>query len=352
MCEDTYAESGGGISVKNKIKPLFVIVLSIVLTACVFLVSFGMDAGQRDNDGGNYSPVRKKKVVFLSKSMNSEFWKSAYAGAGAASTEYNLDLLCEGPADEEDYEMQNIMIEQAIKVDVDAILFSAVDFEANADAITKAAEKGIEIVAVDSEVNSPKVKCYIGTDNYEAGCTAGEEVLKNPGEKLHIGLVNFGKNTENGQTREQGVRDTVAKDKRAEITASVNVKSSVQDAKEGTIKMLRENPEINVIVTFNEWTSLGVGYAVEEMKLGEKTQVIAFDSNVISVGMLETGVVDALVVQNPYAMGYLGIEKAYALLNDQPMKEKKVETASILVTRENMYDDACQRALFSFDKQE
>lgn len=351
MREDPYAESGGGIGMENKKKPLFVIVLGIILLTCVFFVSFGMDTGQ-SNNGADDSPAGKKKVVFLSKSMNSEFWQSAYAGAGAASTEYNLDLLCEGPADEEDYEMQNIMIEQAIKSEVDAIVFSAVDFEANADAVTKAAEKGIEIVLVDSEVNSPKVKCYIGTDNYEAGCTAGEEVLKNPEEKLRIGLINFDVNTENGQTREQGVRDTIAKDGRAEIIASINVKSSVRDAKEGTIKMLRENPRINVLVTFNEWTSLGVGYAVEEMKLGEETQVIAFDNNAISVGMLETGVVDALVVQNPYAMGYLGIEKAYALLNNQALKEKKVETASILVTRENMYDDSCQRALFSFDKQE
>lgn len=337
---------------KNKIKPLFVIALSIILLAGVFFISIEKDVIRSGNERENDNPARKKKVVFLSKSMNSEFWQSAYAGAGAASAEYNLELLCEGPDDEEDYKMQNTMIEQAIEKDVDAIVFSAVDFEANADAITKAAKKGIEIVVVDSEVNSSEVKCYIGTDNYEAGCTAGKEVLKNQEEKLHIGLVNFGKNTENGQTREQGVRDTIQKNSRAEITASINVKSSIKDAKEGTMKMLKEYPQINVIVTFNEWTSLGVGYAVEEMELGEKTQVVAFDSNAKSVDMLETGVVDALIVQNPYAMGYLGIEKAYALLNNRTLEEKEIETSSILVTRENMYDDACQRALFSFDKKE
>lgn len=335
---------------ENQRKLLFGIFAGVLLLIGVFVLSLGNHIHTPGGKEENESIVRKKKVVFLTKSRDSEFWQSAYAGAGAASAEYNLDLRCEGPNDEEDYKRQNRLIREAADAGVDAIVFSAVDFEANAEAVTEAAKKGVKIVAVDSEVNSPSVKCYIGTDNYAAGCMAGEEALKNPKENLYVGLVNFDKNTENGQTREQGVRDTIAKDERAEITASINVKSSVKDAREGTAAMLRDNPQINVIVTFNEWTSLGVGYAVKELDLGEQTQVIAFDSNAVSVGMLETGEVDALIVQNPYAMGYLGVEKAYMLLNGQAVGRQKVETESILVTRENMYDDVCQRALFSFRK--
>lgn len=275
-----------------------------------------MGKGEDELDG-------KKKVVFLTKSTTSAFWRTAYAGANAASTEYNLELLCEGPSSEEDYETQNKMIEKAIKEQVDAIVFSAADFEANADAITKASENGIRVIAVDSEVNSSKVECYIGTDNYEAGRKAGEQALKNPGQELHIGIVNFDINSENGQTRELGFREAVEKDSRAEIVDCINVKSSVGDAQQGTIQMLKNHPEINVIVTFNEWTSLGVGYAIEELKMRDRTQVIAFDSNVISVGMLEKGIVDALIVQNPYAMGYLGVESAYELLNNHSLKEKR-----------------------------
>lgn len=83
--------------------------------------------------------------------------------------------------------------------------------------------------------------------------------------------------------------------------------------------MLRQHPEINVIATFNEWTSLGVGYAIKQLDLGARTTVVAFDSNAVSVGMLETGEVDALIVQDPYAMGYLGVECAYNLINGNPL---------------------------------
>ena len=292
----------------------------------------------------------KKEVLFLAKSTDSEFWKSVKAGANAAATEYNLKMIFEGPANEEDYEKQNEIIEEAVRKHIDAIVFSAVDYNANAAAIDRAAEQGVKIVAVDSEVNSSHVECYIGTDNYEAGCMAAENALSLNMNKLNIGIINFDSKTENGQTREKGFRDIVGRDSRASIVDMINVKSSVEDAKQGTLQMLGEHPEINLIVTFNEWTSLGVGEAVEQLKLSEKTHVIAFDSNVRSVGMLERGVVDALIVQNPYAMGYLGMEQAGFILAGREAEHQRISTSDTIITRENMYDKESQRVLFPFDE--
>ena len=90
--------------------------------------------------------------------------------------------------------------------------------------------------------------------------------------------------------------------------------------------------------------------AVEALGAGERTQVVAFDSNVKSIGMLEKGNVDALIVQNPYAMGYLGIEQIITLLNGQKPEKKETATSSILVTRENMYDDKARRRCFHLKK--
>ena len=80
------------------------------------------------------------------KSTQSSFWKSVQAGASAASTEYNIQMSFEGPDSEEDYESQNQMVKKAIEEDVDAIVFSAVDYNANSQVIQEAAQKGIQIV--------------------------------------------------------------------------------------------------------------------------------------------------------------------------------------------------------------
>lgn len=293
--------------------------------------------------------LERKKTAVIMKSTESAFFKAVSAGANAAGTEYNMEILFEGPENEEDYETQNAMVRQAVKEGYDAIVFSAIDYNACKDAIEEAAKEGVEIVVIDSDVNSNKVKCRIGTDNYEAGKKAAEAVLDCKDEKLNVGIVNFDQNTKNGQERENGFREGLKNSEKVNRIETINVLSTVTNAKEKTKELLLNNPDMNVLVTFNEWTSLGVGYAIEELNASERVHVVGFDSNIVSVGMLETGEVDSLIVQNPYAMGYLGVECAYNAINKIPIEKEAINTETILVTRENMFSDECQKALFLFE---
>lgn len=328
----------------NKRKKQKLFLLSLIMS--IFINVLSSCGSVEDASSGESSKVY---VAIVTKSTTSAYWKSTFAGANAAGTEYNLEITFEGPENEEDYEAQNQMIKNAVENGADAILFSAVDYNGNAEAVNEAVEAGVKVIVIDSDVNSELVSCRISTDNYKAGQMVGEAVLSGKEEELYVGIVNFDKNSENGQQREKGFRDYVEENEHVNIIASINVNSTIEEAKAGTIKMLEENPQINVLVTFNEWTSLGVGYAVQEMELGEKTRVVAFDSNVVSVGMLETGEVDALIVQNPYAMGYLGVEYAWMLLNGEDIQETEVDTTTTLITRENMFEPESQKVLFAFD---
>lgn len=332
---------------KNKRKSVDIFILFFIVI--LLLGSVSCSRTERDSGENWDRTTQKRKVAMITKSTTSAFFKSMYSGANAASTAYNMELLFEGPKNEEDYRTQNEMIEKAVEEGYEAIVFSAADYNANAAAIDEAAKAGVKIIVIDSDVNSDNVLCRLGTDNYNAGCVAGEAVLASDAEKLNIGIVNFERNTENGQERERGFRDTVEKDSRVDLVETINVLSTIEDAKEGTWKLLEKYPQINAIATFNEWTSLGVGYAIQEKQLGEEVHVVAFDSNIVSVGMLESGEVDALIVQNPYAMGYLGVESAYKLLNGISVRKGKVDTSVMCVTRETMYDDECQKALFAFE---
>lgn len=331
---------------RNK-KILSLVLLLMLLGICAASIFYVLSYTQKKEKAE--AETTKHYVAVIVKSTASAFWKSVSAGVNAASTEYNLTVTFEGPENEENYEAQNDLIEKAVKNGAEVIIFSAVDYNANADAINYAVKQGVKIIVIDSDVNSSQVSCHIGTDNYKAGIMAGKAALAAKDSSLKIGIVNFDKKTANGQQREMGFRDAVASDKRAEIIDAINVISTEEDAREGTLKMLKKHPDINVIATFNEWTSLGVGDAVKKLDLGNQTTVVAFDSNVISVGMLETGEVDALIVQNPFAMGYLGVESAYNLINGIKVPYDKLDTATTVVTRDNMFGEEYQRVLFPFD---
>lgn len=315
-------------------------IICLLLAAGMLFVQTA--CGQSGDTGKHY-------VAVITKSMESAFWKSVFAGAGAAATEYNLSVTFEGPEMEEDYEYQNELIRKAAEDGAEVIVFSAVDYNANAEAIDEAVRRGVKIVIIDSDVNSNQVSCRIGTDNYAAGCMAGEAALACEKENIIIGIVNYDVNSANGQQREQGFREVAEKDSRVKNIITINVISTTEDAMEGTEELLREHPEINVVATFNEWTSLGVGWAIRNMELADSIHVVAFDSNIVSVSMLETGEVDALVVQNPYAMGYLGVETACNLINGQSPEAAIIDTATTVVTRENMFEQEYQKILFSFN---
>ena len=77
-------------------------------------------------------------------------------------------------------------------------------------------------------------------------------------------------------------------------------------------------------------------------------RVVGFDNNVVSVGMLETGEIDVLIVQNPFAMGYLGLEAAFRLINGQQPDADHIDTEVRAIGREDMYTEQNQKFLFSF----
>lgn len=295
-------------------------------------------------------PVRHS-VALIVKSTDSEFFLSVFAGARAAATEYNLDLTIAGPETEEDYETQNWMIDRAVEDGAEAIVFSAVGYEENAAAIDAAAGSGVHIVSIDSGVGSDHVSAYIGTDNYAAGKMAAQAALERVEGPLRVGIVNYNEGTANGQERVRGAVDALTESGRARIAAVTTTLVDAPRAQTDTIALLLDHPEINVLIAFNEPTSVGVARAIQVLERPDDIFFVGFDSNVVTIDGLQDGCVDALIVQNPYAMGYLGVESAYKLLAGQGGGlEAVVDTSTQIVDRENIFTMDGQKALFAFDQ--
>ena len=317
---------------KNKLLLLFLLV-SLLLSAC----------GQAQERSSPY------RIYLISKSTSTEFWHSVFAGANAARAEYNVELTIRGPETEEDYLGQNRYIEEAIQNHADAIVFSAISYTENAPAIDAAAEAGIKIIVIDSDVNSSRVSARIGTDNIQAGRITAAAALDTDAAHLSVGIVNFALVSRNGEEREIGLREELEKDSRVEQIYTVNSLTDHDAARTSAISLLEEHPEINVLIGLNEPLGVGVAEASEKLELGGRVRVISFDSNIRCIDLLRSGAVSALIVQNPYAMGYLGVETAWKVLEGQSFRpDQLIDTATSIITRENMFTVEGQRSLFSF----
>ena len=313
--------------------------LAILMALALCLSGCG---GTRQS-GGSYN------IYLIAKSSKTEFWKSVFAGANAAKSEYNVHLTILSPETEEDFEMQNDFIRRAVEDSADAIVFSAISYTENAEAIDEAVDAGVRVVVIDSDVDSDGVSVRIGTDNVAAGRMSAGAALNTAQEKIVVGIVNAYAETQNCREREQGFREALQGDSRVKGIYSVNVSTDAREARMAAEKLLREHPEINVLIGFNEPLAVGVAQAVHNRELTGQVHAVAFDSNVACIELLQTGAVSALVVQNPYAMGYLGVEKAWQVLQgDKFDASSLIDTATTIVTKENMFTMESQKAMFSF----
>lgn len=148
-------------------------------------------------------------------------------------------------------------------------------------------------------------------------------------KSINIGIVNYGANTENGKQRLKGFTDYINKIDNAKIVDTVNVESNKESATAGA-KATKKHKQINVLIGFNEWSTIGVAYAIKELNLNNKVFGIGFDSNVNCVNMLESGEIDTLIVQNPFSMGYTSVSKASEILSGKNCKQAQLKPIPML----------------------
>ncbi len=258
---------------KLRISAMLLLLAALLLSAC----------GHTEGRAAQY------KIYLITKSTSTEFWRSVFAGANAARAEYNVNLVIRGPDTEENYAGQNMYIQEAVRNHADAIVFSAISYTENAAAIDEAAEAGIKIVVIDSDVNSSRVSARIGTDNIQAGRITAAAALDTDEQHLSVGIVNFAQFSRNGEEREIGLREQLEKDPRVEEICTVNSLTDHDAARESATELLREHPEINILIGLNEPLGVGVAEASEELKLKDRVRVISFDSNIRCIELLRHG---------------------------------------------------------------
>ncbi|MNP79838.1 hypothetical protein D3C76_1777720 [compost metagenome] len=76
-------------------------------------------------------------------------------------------------------------------------------------------------------------------------------------------------------------------------------------------------------------------------------KIITFDSPPEVIEMLQEGIVQATVIQNPYSNGYLAVQHAVEAIEEMHDPER-VDTGSKLIDLDNMLWPENQKQLFPF----
>lgn len=287
-------------------------------------------------------------IIYISKSSDhtNSFWKSIANGAKLAASEYNIILDIWDLSKQEDYMEQNKLIYEAISHKPNAIILAAADQEKTTRAANDIVNNGIKLVLIDSVLETSLAHSVVATNNYQAGIRVGASMKYAVTNDDKIGILSTMKGTSTAIDRESGIRMGLTNDKNRIVEVSY-AQSDEDLAKELTINMIKEHPDIKVIATLNQYASVGAGRALEELELEDKIHLFGFDNSKEQISYLEDETFDALLIQKPFNMGYLSVENAIKIVRGESY-EKEINTGSALITKENMYSTLNQKLLFPF----
>lgn len=296
----------------------------------------------------NINNRKTLEIIYISKSVDekNEFWMALISGAEMAAKEYNINLTIVAPSDEANYEDQNELIKEAIKRKPDAILLSPSSYTESVEMAKEIKKNRIKLVLIDSKINSNLADSIVSTGNFIAGQKMGNYMSDLITEDSKIAVVSYVNGSSTAIEREEGLRSGLGiyEDKIIDV---VFCDSRYDKAYNLTRELIQEQTDINMIVALNEYSSVGAAKAIKDLGLEDEILIIGFDNSIEEVKLLEEGVLNGIVIQKPFNMGYFGVEQAVKIIKGEKY-EKYLDCGSELITKECMYTDENQKMLFPF----
>lgn len=291
-------------------------------------------------------------LIFISKTIDptNKFWTSLIDGAELGAQEMGVKLEVLGGRTEEDMEGQIEKIRQSILKRPDAILVAPCDYAQTSDVLQEVSDSGIKLILLDSVIDRDIADGIVSTDNYLAGRELGKYVQGFLDENSVLGIVGHVRGTSTAIERENGIREGLGTFER-QVKKVVFCGSSYEKAYVQTVDMLREYPDMNMLIGTNEYAAVGAGRAIRDMGLTGKVKIVGFDNSVEEIQFLEEGIFQGLVIQKPFNMGYLGVEQAIKVIEGKE-REKNLDSGFELITPDNMYEEENQRLLYPFSGQQ
>lgn len=277
------------------------------------------NAGVASSGTGSVSGKGGAKRIILLNNTDSPFWDAARAGIKKAQDDLKLtDVGFTASMDSNDgTETGQIekLRQYGTQSDIAAVIISPISSTnpAIADELKKLKAKGVTIGCFDSDLDKKFIEnreFYVGTNNIAGGKVLGTaaKMLKPEGAPYvqFVGVDSQQNAIERMDGFTSAVGETFAqKDRKLDDADRNRARDNVRD-------VIAKYPELSLLVGIWSYNAPAIVDVVKEKKAREKFTIVTFDAEAIAIQQMGEGMIDAMVVQNPFAMGYDSVRYAFA----------------------------------------
>jgi ribose transport system substrate-binding protein len=265
---------------------------------------------------GACNSSKKRRIAVVPKATSHIFWLTVQSGAEAAGQKLGVDVIWNGPPAETEYDRQMQIVDSMIAQHVDGLAVAAAERNALNRSLDRAAQLGIPVTVFDSGVDSTNYMTFLATDNYEAGKMGARELARLVGAKGTVAMVMHAPGSASTMDRERGFDDVMkAEFPQINVVARQFGMSDRSKAMGAAENILTAHPDLNGIFASSEPSSIGASLALKSRGLSGKVKFVSFDSSDSLIEDLKGGTIDAMVVQDPFKMGFEAVKTLVDKLN-------------------------------------
>lgn len=295
-------------------------------------------------DGGSATAEDQLEIAFIQGVIGDNFYISMECGVRAAADELGVDVSVQGPQ-KWDPALQQPIVSSVLATEPDAILIAPNDVSALQRPLEEAAEIS-KIVLVDTTIEDPSIAVSeIASDNIGGGAAAFKAIQELVPDGGQVLVIDNQPGISTSDARVKGFEDAVAEDSSFEYVGVQYAKNQPAEAANIVTSTLQRYPDLKAIFATNLFSAEGAATGIEQAGATGEIQVIGFDAGPAQVEALEAGTVQAIIAQQPYDIGYQGVQQAVAAIKGEPT-EAKIQTGFSIITLENLQTEEGQAALY------
>ena len=322
---------------------------SVLLLVLVVLAA-GCGKGGGDSTGstepaGSEGAGSQKRIIIVTNGT-SPFWDAAKIGAQEAAED--LDVAKDGlrvVVDTNDFsdkgQIDKLRSYQGMS-DVAGVGISITNSgnSSIADELRKLAKQGVKVITIDSDVDRKNDRdsrvAYLGTDNVYGGEELGKAArgLKPGGGKYatFVGLKGAANAIERIGGFGVGAGDKFTqKENLGDGGDQINASKNVRDA-------IDRNADLDTLVGIWSYNAPAIVDIVTQLKRRKDFTIVTFDAEPVAIDHMKNGMIDAMAVQNPHAMGYEGVRMLRALIKDDKAALAAMEKRMNRTEEKDLFD--------------
>lgn len=325
--------------------------VALACAAAVLLLTSGCGALTVQGSGAGGEVTVKASgpltLAVVPKAVGFDFWTSVRNGAEcAASKMTDVTIRWDGVTAETDVTGQVNLLQNILTRQVDGLVYAATDAKVLAQLTQDALSRNVPVINIDSGTNpQPTNVPVFATDNIAAARKAADLLADALGPGDHrVAFIPFQPGTVTNDQRTIGFKEGLAKHPNLKLVAEQSSNSDPTTALSVTENILTANPDLDGIFVANEPGVVGATNALNQTGKAGKIKLIGWDAAPDEVKGVISGTITALVVQNPFRMGFDAVTAMVKTVRTGRIAPSE-DTGVAFVTQRNINDPQIQAIL-------